>query len=348
MSTVRVDPSPGEPAPDAPAPAKPARGLCGNCGFADTGTYCSRCGEPLHGTRETVLQILWGDLVEGPLHNGLALAKTTWLMLVRPRRFFDGVLRRQHGMTHVPFFLASLWRRVSRKPHGVPNSVRYFVLIYTLSVLGTWVARVNVFQEITTWFLGPFAVLPGGIADALFLVFVVFAALMYSRAMSLLLGGRIETELLTRFMLYLNGFALIPFTGMSMAGTRHPVVFVASLVFWLYVLIVLPHLALPRIFGVSRARLGFAQGGSAVVNLAGLAAMVFCAGAAADLLKPGWRNPTRSGITAVRDASRSVLPVDTMATVIGQFPQLPLPPGVTLPARQPARPRGPATPAPTR
>lgn len=329
MSTFRLFSS-RKAAAEPGEPAQPARGLCGNCGFADTGTYCSRCGEPLHGTRESVLKILWGELVEAPVHNGLALIKTTWLMLARPRRFFDGVLRRQHGMTHVPFFLAPLWRRVSNRPHGVPNAVKYFVLIYTLSAVGAWLVGVNALNEITTLFRGPGAMLPELIADALFLAFVVFAAWMYSRAMSLLLGGKIDTDLLTRFMLYLNGFALIPLTGMSMAGTQHRVVFMVCLGFWLYVLFVLPQLALPRIFGISRMRLGFAQGAATLMNLAGLVVLFFCATFAADRLDRRWSDSANRGIRAVRDVGKNVLPMDTVATMFKGLPQVQLPPGMTL------------------
>lgn len=348
MSTIRVDLSPKEPAAEPGEPGKGTRGLCGNCGFADTGTYCSRCGEPLHGTRETVLQILWGELVEGPVHNAFALVKTTWLMLARPRRFFDAALRRQHGMTHVPFFLSPLWKRISHRPHGVPNAVKYFVLIYTLSVLGAWVVGVNGVNEITNLFRAG-AVLHDLIAEALFLAFVVFAAGTYAKAMAMLLGGKVATDLLTRFMLYLNGLALIPFTGMSMAGTRHPVLFVACLGFWIYVLFVLPQLALPRIFGISRTRLGFAQGAATLVNLAGLVVLFFCATFAADRLDPRWSDPAFRQINAVRDAGMHVLPVDTVVTAIENLPRMPLPPGVPLnaievapggrhaPAAQPAR-----------
>jgi hypothetical protein len=353
MSTVPIDSTgPVLPAEAAAAPARAFRvrepgGRCDNCGFEDTGHYCSRCGEPLHGTRDTVPQILWADLVEGPVHNGFALAKTTWLILVRPRRFFDGVLRRQHGMTHVPFFLAPVWRRVSHKPHGVPNAVKYFVLIYSLTVLGAWAVGVNVFPSIPIPFRGPGAVLPSAFAEPLFLLFVVAAAWMYSRAMSLLLGGRIPTELLTRFMLYLNGFALIPFVGMAVSGTRHRAAFLACLALWLYALFVLPHMALPRIFGVSRTRLGLAQGGAAAANLLLVMAMVFCAGVAADLLAPGWADPARaaaapapfdpaaSGMSAVRRAPWTVVfPMDTIANAL----QLPAP---AAHAARPARhPRG--------
>jgi hypothetical protein len=144
MGTVHADPATADspaaaaaadaaststPAPVPAVRVRQAGGHCGNCGFEDTGHYCSRCGEPLHGTKDTVLQIVWSDLVEGPVHNGFALLKTTWLILTRPRRFFDGVLRRQHGMTHVPFFMAPVWRRVSHKPHGVPNAVKYLIAI---------------------------------------------------------------------------------------------------------------------------------------------------------------------------------------------------------------------------
>lgn len=330
MSTIPIDPSAAEAAAAAPRIARTAGGRCGNCGFEDSGYYCSRCGEPLHGTRDTVLQILWSDLVEGPVHNLFALAKTTWLMLVRPRRFFDGVLRRQHGMTHVPFFLSPVWRRVSHRPHGVPNAVKYFVLIYTLIFLSTWAMGMNLSPSIPIPFRGPGAVLPGTIAEPLFLLFVVFAAWMYSKAVSMLLGGRIETETLTRFMLYLNGFALIPFVGISMTGTRHPWACLASLAFWLYVLFVLPQRALPHIFGVSRKRLAAAQAGAAAANLLLALAMVFCAGIAADLLLPHWReaaraeaaaaepfDPTKSGMSAVQRMTHSnVFPLDTMFTVL--------------------------------
>jgi len=331
MSTVPADLStPSD--PPAAAPAAPARHdgrHCGNCGFEDSGHYCSRCGEPLHGTRDTVLQILWADLVEGPVHNGFALAKTTWLMLARPRRFFDGVLRRQHGMTHVPFFLAPVWRRVSHKPHGVPNAVKYFVLIYTLTFLGAWMVGVSVFPPIPIPFREPAAVLPGEFAEPLFLLFVVFAAAMYSKAVSLLLGGKIPTELLTRFMLYLNGFALIPFVGMAVFRDRNPWGSAACTAFWLYALFVLPQLALPRIFRVSRRRLAFAQGGAAVANVLVFVAMLFTAGVIADVVQPHWNDPAalaaalprqsaESGISAVRRAATSDLfPLDT---VLVRFP----------------------------
>ncbi|HET7233387.1 MAG TPA: hypothetical protein VFJ16_25470 [Longimicrobium sp.] len=325
VSTPTSSPSAAADAAVTTAVATPRRegGHCGNCGFEDTGRYCSRCGEPLHGTRDTVLQILWSDLVEGPVHNGFALAKTTWLMLARPRRFFDGVLRRQHGMTHVPFFLAPVWRRVSHKPHGVPNAVKYFVLIYTLTVLGAWAVGVNVFPPIPVPFRANGATLPGTVAEPLFLLFVVCAAWMYSKAVSLLLGGKIETELLTRFMLYLNGFALIPFVGMAVFRDRNVWGSAVCLVFWLYALFVLPQMALPRIFKVSRWRLGFAQAGAAVANVLLVVVMLFCAGVVLDVLLPHWNDPAalagtsprqsaESGFSAVRRAaSADLFPLDT-------------------------------------
>lgn len=319
MSTVPAGVStPSDPAAPAPA-ARREGGHCGNCGFEDSGHYCSRCGEPLHGTRDTVLQILWADLVEGPVHNGFALAKTTWLILARPRRFFDGVLRRQHGMTHVPFFLAPLWRRMSHKPHGVPNAVKYFVLIYTLTFLGAWMVDVSVFPPIPFPLRGRGAVLPGPFAEPLFLLFVVFAAAMYSKALSVLLGGRIPTELLTRFMLYLNGFALIPFVGMAVF--RHNLW--GSLVcigLWLYALFALPQLALPRIFRVSRWRLGFAQAGAAVANLLLAVAMVFTAGVVADVLVPHWNDPAALAATSPRQSAESGISLVRRAASADLFP----------------------------
>jgi hypothetical protein len=304
-------------------------GTCGNCGFEDTGHYCSRCGETLHGTRDTVLEILWSDMVEGPLHNLFALAKTTWLILLHPRHFFGGVLKRQRGLTSFPFFLAPAWRRVSHKPHGVPNAVKYFVLIYTLSFVGAWAFGVDVFPEIPFPVFDRHAKLPGAFAEPLILVLVVCAAWMYAAAVSRLLGGRIDTEVLTKFMLYLNGFALIPLVGMAVAGLEHRWIFFVFLSFWLYALFVLPQTALPRLFGISRVRLGFAQAGAAVANGVMIVTMIFVAGIAADLL--GWIergdrgetttagtfDPAASGISAVHLVAEStVFPVDTLVGLL--------------------------------
>jgi hypothetical protein len=301
-------------------------GACGNCGFEDTGHYCSRCGEPLHGTQDTVLEILWSDMVEGPLHNLFALGKTTWLILLHPRHFFGGVLKRKRGLTSFPFFLAPAWRRVSHKPHGVPNAVKYFVLIYTLGIVGGWAFGVDMFPTVHLPFGKYDKVLPGLVSEPLILLLVVVAAWMYAAAVSRLLGGRIDTEVLTKFMLYLNGFALIPLVGMAVAGEGHLKLFLVCLGFWLYALFVLPQVALPELFGISRARLGFAQAGAAVANGVIIVGMLFFAGAAVDLVAPGWmeRNarvasdrpgfdPAASGISAVQAIAQStVFPVDTL------------------------------------
>jgi hypothetical protein len=331
-------------------------GICGNCGFEDSGHYCSRCGEPLHGTEDTVLEILWSDLVEGPLHNLFALGKTTWLMLLHPQRFFDGVLRRQRGLSSFPFFLAPAWRRVSHKPHGVPNAVKYFVLLYTLTFVAAWLAGVDVAPQIRIPLRQGDAVLPGAFAEPLVLAFVVAAAWMYAAAVSRLLGGRIETEMLTKFMLYLNGFALIPFVGMGVAGLHHPWIFFPCLAAWLYALFALPQVALPGMFGISRVRLGLAQAGAAVANGVLVVAMIFCAGILADLLMPGWttrgRNapraasmvpfdPRQSGLSAVRRASEAtVFPMDTLGALM-RIPLLPPDTPAPRPTRRGLRQRAP-------
>ena len=369
MSTLPVDPaltpSP-EPSPERvprrlrmPRPRVPRPrtrhegGRCGNCGFEDSGHYCSRCGETLHGTEDSVLEILWSDLVEGPLHNLFALGKTTWLMLVRPHRFFHGVLLRQRGLAGLPFFLSPAWSRVSHKPHGVPNAVKYFVLIYTLTVVAAWAFDVSVFPEISALFLKDGTKLPGFFADPLFLGFVVFAAWMYAAAVSRLLGGAIETEVLTRFMLYLNGLALIPFVAMAVAGVQHLWVFLAALGFWLYVLFVLPQVALPRLFRIPRGRLAMAQGGAFVANVAIMLAVVFVAGVLANSL--GWLEERavaagdpapidfrQSGISAVeRMTQRTVFPMDSLLPLIAfrieeAIPDVPAP---ESPRLRPRRPR---------
>jgi len=345
MSSASLDPPAIPASPDADAPAAPARtlsrvprlprertrregGTCGNCGFEDTGHYCSRCGEPLHGTQDTVLEILWSDMVEGPLHNLFALGKTTWLILAHPRHFFSGVLKRQRGLTSFPFFLAPAWRRVSHKPHGVLNAVKYFVLIYTLAIVGGWAFGVDMFPTVHVPLAGHDRVLPGLVSEPLILVLVVVAASMYATAVSRLLGGKIDTEMLTKFMLYLNGFALIPLVGMAVTGDAHLKLFFVCLAFWLYALFAVPQLALPRLFGVSRARLGFAQAGAAVANGVIIVGMLWIAAAAVELVAPGWmeRNagvastverfdPATPGSAVRAIFGSTVLPMDTLMTL---------------------------------
>ena len=160
---------------------------------------------------------------------------------------------------------------------------------------------------------------------------------MYAAAVSRLLGGRIDTEVLTKFMLYLNGFALIPLVGMAVAGIEHPWIFGGCLVVWLYALFVLPQAALPRLFGISRARLGFAQAGAAVANAVMVLTAIFLAGVAADLFglikpRPGVAStasapfdPAAAGFSAVRRVAETSVfpPVDTLAGLAAGL----LPPG---------------------
>jgi len=333
------------PRPRVPKPrTRQEGGACGNCGFDDSGHYCSRCGEPLHGTEESVLEILWSDLVEGPLHNLFALAKTSWLMLVHPHRFFHGVLLRQRGLASFPFFLAPAWSRVSHKPHGVPNAVKYFVLIVSLAAIASWGFGVKLMPNIPALFWE--GSLPSLLTDTLFLLFVVFAAWMYAAAVSKLLGGRIETGVLTKFMLYLNGFAIIPFAGMAMAGTRHVWISLVCLAFWLYALFALPQVALPRLFRVERWRLGLAQAGAAVANLVMMAVMVFIGGVLSAslgwLVRPGTVaagappdfDMRGSGMSAVeRTAEVTVFPVVDSALVLPFRIVLPLRPAPPQHAR---------------
>jgi hypothetical protein len=154
---------------------------------------------------------------------------------------------------------------------------------------------------------------------------------MYSKSVSLLLGGKIETESLTKFMLYLNGFALIPFVGMAVVRDRSLWASLAFTAFWLYALFVLPQMALPRIFAISRWRLGFAQAGALVANVVMVIAMMIVAGLVADVAFPGWSAGTRKAATAasgqrfdpaeaVRRASTNVFPIDTVATLIAHMP----------------------------
>jgi hypothetical protein len=155
---------------------------------------------------------------------------------------------------------------------------------------------------------------------------------MYAAAVSRLLGGTIETEVLTKFMLYLNGFALIPLVGMAVAGIEHPWIFAGCLVLWLYALFVLPQTALPKLFGVSRARLGFAQAGATVANAVMIVGMIAVTGVAADLLggiehRAGRAStasvpfdPRASGISAVKHAAEStVFPVDTLGALAAEL-----------------------------
>jgi hypothetical protein len=116
---------------------------------------------------------------------------------------------------------------------------------------------------------------------------------------------------------------------MAMAGTEHLGIFLVCMAFWLYVLFVLPQVALPRLFGVPRLRLAVAQGGAAVANLVLVFVMVFTAGVVADrfgwLIRPGAATAgppgtfdlRTSGMSAVERATQNtVFPLDTLGALI--------------------------------
>jgi hypothetical protein len=90
---------------------------CPQCGVPASGVYCSACGTKLEGEGGLGEEI--GGKLREPLTAGLALLKTTWLVLFAPMRFFAGYFNKTEPLAAIGFPLAPVWQRLSAKPQKV-------------------------------------------------------------------------------------------------------------------------------------------------------------------------------------------------------------------------------------
>lgn len=298
---------------DSPATAatRPIRLGCGNCGFSDQGRYCSRCGEPLHAVDASVPRVLWDDLVVDNAHQLFALVKTTWMILAHPIRFFDGVLREKRGMADDRFFPTPVWTRISDKPLGVQNAVRYWLALYAVIGLASWLLGVEVVPPIR-WHAKS---IPEEVIALMILFLGVAVAFFYATALSLMMGRKIPISTLTKFVLYLNSFALMLVAAMIVAGSSHPAAVGAAFLVSVYVLFGLPYVALPRVFRVSRLRLFAAQIGAAILNVIAVVIFVFLAAGVYAYTHPSWSRDSERMAPVAEAKAASVVPTGIKAGI---------------------------------
>jgi hypothetical protein len=222
---------------------------CAHCGHPDSGTFCSACGKELaEDPSRTVAHDVWEMVVVDRLNDARAFATTTGYMVARPLRFFRTVLARPAARAAHAF------------PEPVPEPVRKGliqapVVFYALS----FVTAVLV-GKITG---KPFAAeVVAGLDDdfnnelSLLLVLLMFG--IYGMLFRWTSGRRISTEEAAIVSAYTVGAAtaLTALTGMVPGGD------VVGGLLSLYLLVGVPLIVLPRLYGISRVRVFTGQIGA--------------------------------------------------------------------------------------
>lgn len=227
--------------------------LCPTCGNRDTGPRCSHCGEEMVPVAPTVSSSVMEHVVAEPLIELLALFKTSWLMLSSPIVFFGDVLVKNGGLANHPFFLAPVWRLVSKRPQKVLDPVKYLILAYGVTLFMGWIAGGTAPHEEMN--------IPDWVWELIQVVSWVLVIALYSFALSLMLGGRIASAALTRFMLYLNGLLTMVLAFVTPFGSSENILALSGLLV-LAVAIGITYVVLPRLFGITRRHLFAAQFGA--------------------------------------------------------------------------------------
>ena len=233
---------------------------CPTCHHRDTGDFCSRCGDRLVPERFSVSGSVWKHMVQDRLVDAMAMTKTSWLMLVSPIVFFREVLQNKGYLAQQPFFLTGLWARIGRGPQKVLDPVKYLVLACGLGVVISWFAPAPQVDDMWGQLIQQREWLEEGLPLAAILM-QILALSLYSRCLSLMLRDRVPSTELTSFMLYLSGFTTMVGGFLTLFGDN-----VAALVVMMalsfFVSLVVPYVALPRLYGFSRRALFVAQFGA--------------------------------------------------------------------------------------
>lgn len=242
--------------------------VCPTCHHRDTGEFCSRCGDRLVPERFSVSGSVWKHMVQDRLVDGFAMTKTSWLMLVSPVLFFREVLQRNGYLAQQRFFLTGAWARVNGGPQKVLDPVKYLVLACGLGVVISQFAPAPQSADLMGQYISQREWMEEWLPFAAILVQILVLSL-YSRCLSLMLSGRVPSTELTRFMLYLSGFTTLVGGFLTLFGDN-----VAALLTMMalsfFVSLVVPYVALPRLYGFSRRALFAAQFGAMALIIGSL------------------------------------------------------------------------------
>jgi hypothetical protein len=233
---------------------------CPTCHHRDTLEFCSRCGDRLVPERFSVSGSVWKHMVQDRLVDGLAMTKTSWLMLVAPVMFFREVLQRNGYLAQQRFFLTGAWARVSGGPQKVLDPVKYLVLACGLGVVVSQFAPAPESADLMGQYIADREWMEEWLPFAAILGQILILSL-YSRCLSLMLSGRVPSTELTRFMLYLSGFTTLLGGFLTLFGDNVAALLVMMALSF-FVSLVVPYVALPRLYGFSRRALFAAQFGA--------------------------------------------------------------------------------------
>lgn len=246
------------PTPNAAAAARaPELVACAHCGHLDSGTYCSACGKELvEDERRTVAHDVWELLVVDRLNDAREYATTTWYLVRHPLRFFATVLARPAARAKHVF------------PHPAPRPlptgivqrpVTFYLLSFVASILIGKIMGAQANELIPG--------LDDDFNNELMLLVVLSGFAAYGAAFRWASGRRISTEEAAIVSTYTMGAGTL----VAAVSTAFPATAPAAGLGVLYLLLGIPLIVLPRLYGISLLRVLASQ---AVAGFCGLSAMV--------------------------------------------------------------------------
>jgi hypothetical protein len=249
--------------PETVATAAPAEIVaCAHCGHLDSGTYCSGCGKPLvEDPNRTVAHEVWEMLVVDRLNDAKEFGTTLWYLLAKPIRFFATVLARPAARAgHVfPEPAPQPLRRGL-----VQGPVAFYALSFVTAILVGKITGAQVTGELISG-------LDDDFNNEIILLFLLVAFGAYGVVFRWASGRRISTEEAAIVSGYTMGASTALGTVLGMIpGLAAPGGFLV-----LYLLVGVPLVVLPRLYGMSRRRVFAAQlaAGFAAIMTLGLLAM---------------------------------------------------------------------------
>jgi hypothetical protein len=258
------------------APAATRLSACAHCGNLDAGTYCSACGKELSGAHKPVLVEAWEHMVVDRVNDLRDFATTTAAMLARPHRFFRTVLEgpAERGGHVFPEPVAAALSR-GRLQTPVKYLILSVVAMFLASKLGGEGAEIfpgasGISEEVGT--------------ELFPLMLVVFLA-VYGVGFRLASGKRVSVEEVAVFNAYLYGAVLLTVGAMAVTPESWMALLAVEVGVLIEAALVLPYLVLPRLYGLSKRRIFFAQmcggfGANLIIQLPMLLLGVGDAGAA--------------------------------------------------------------------
>ncbi|HST60580.1 MAG TPA: hypothetical protein VLK84_17910 [Longimicrobium sp.] len=234
---------------------------CAHCGHLDSGTYCSACGKELaDDPSRTVAHEMWDMLVVDRLNDARAFATTIGYLLAQPRRFFRTVLARPAARAGHVFpepVPAAL-------PKGLVQSpVTFYVLSFVTAILVGKITGEGVSGQIIRG-------LDDDFNNEITLLLMLLTFGVYGLAFRWASGRRISTEEAAIVSAYTMGAST---TILALLSTL-PGGETAGGYTTLYLMVGVPLVVLPRLYGISRRRVFVAQLGAGFVAIVALAGMI--------------------------------------------------------------------------